>query len=54
MILQIENEFGSFGNDKRYLHNLVLLARRYLGNDVILYAVSVLIIFTVEMCAVHI
>uniref|UniRef100_A0ACD5U0X7 Uncharacterized protein n=1 Tax=Avena sativa TaxID=4498 RepID=A0ACD5U0X7_AVESA len=37
IMVQIENEFGSFGNDKRYLHYLVLLARRYLGNDVILY-----------------
>ncbi|CAM0954269.1 unnamed protein product [Alopecurus aequalis] len=37
IMVQIENEFGSFGNDKTYLHYLVLLARRYLGNDVILY-----------------
>jgi beta-galactosidase len=51
--LQIENEFGSFGNDKSYLHYLVLLARRYLGNGVILYAVSLLIIFTMKMNAVH-
>ncbi|TVU20442.1 hypothetical protein EJB05_36650 [Eragrostis curvula] len=33
----IENEFGSFGDDKKYLHYLVELARRYLGNDIILY-----------------
>ncbi|GJN15072.1 hypothetical protein PR202_gb01961 [Eleusine coracana subsp. coracana] len=33
----IENEFGSFGDDKKYLHYLVELARRYLGTDTILY-----------------
>ncbi|RLM98017.1 hypothetical protein C2845_PM06G00660 [Panicum miliaceum] len=33
----IENEFGSFGDDKNYLHYLVQLARRYLGNDIVLY-----------------
>lgn len=37
IMVQIENEFGSFGDDKNYLHYLVELARRYLGNDIILY-----------------
>lgn len=37
IMVQIENEFGSFGDDKKYLHHLVQLARRYLGNDIILY-----------------
>ncbi|XP_066366539.1 beta-galactosidase 8 [Miscanthus floridulus] len=37
IMVQIENEFGSFGDDKNYLHYLVQLARRYLGNDIILY-----------------
>uniref|UniRef100_A0A452ZPD5 beta-galactosidase n=1 Tax=Aegilops tauschii subsp. strangulata TaxID=200361 RepID=A0A452ZPD5_AEGTS len=46
IMVQIENEFGSFGDDKNYLHYLVQLARRYLGNDIVLYAVSLLIIFT--------
>ncbi|KAL6618872.1 hypothetical protein ACP70R_034011 [Stipagrostis hirtigluma subsp. patula] len=36
IMVQIENEFGSFGDDKKYLHYLVELARRYLGNDIIL------------------
>ncbi|KAK3134968.1 hypothetical protein QOZ80_5BG0413010 [Eleusine coracana subsp. coracana] len=35
-MVQIENEFGSFGDDKKYLHYLVELARRYLGTDTIL------------------
>uniref|UniRef100_A0A804Q2I5 beta-galactosidase n=1 Tax=Zea mays TaxID=4577 RepID=A0A804Q2I5_MAIZE len=39
IMVQIENEFGSFGDDKNYLHHLVQLARRYLGNDIILYTV---------------
>ncbi|KAK6787411.1 hypothetical protein RDI58_015936 [Solanum bulbocastanum] len=34
---QIENEFGSYGDDKAYLHHLVRIARRHLGDDVILY-----------------
>lgn len=38
-MVQIENEFGSFGDDKNYLHHLVQLARRYLGNNIILYTV---------------
>ncbi|OAY79034.1 Beta-galactosidase 8 [Ananas comosus] len=33
----VENEFGSFGDDKNYLHHLVDLARRHLGTDTILY-----------------
>lgn len=37
IMVQIENEFGSFGDDKNYLHYLVELARRYLGNGIILY-----------------
>ncbi|KAJ1263835.1 hypothetical protein BS78_09G217200 [Paspalum vaginatum] len=37
IMVQIENEFGSFGDDKNYLHYLVQLARRYLGSDIILY-----------------
>ncbi|CDO97907.1 unnamed protein product [Coffea canephora] len=37
IMVQIENEFGSYGNDKAYLHHLVNLARGHLGNDVILY-----------------
>lgn len=39
-MVQIENEFGSFGDDKNYLHYLVEVARRYLGNDIMLYTVS--------------
>ncbi|EMS49254.1 Beta-galactosidase 8 [Triticum urartu] len=37
ILTKIENEFGSFGDDKNYLHYLVQLARRYLGNDIVLY-----------------
>ncbi|KAK9697438.1 hypothetical protein RND81_08G037600 [Saponaria officinalis] len=33
----MENEYGSYGDDKAYLHHLVELGRRHLGNDVILY-----------------
>lgn len=33
---QIENEFGSYGDDKAYLHYLVKLARGHLGDDIIL------------------
>ncbi|KAG8086220.1 hypothetical protein GUJ93_ZPchr0010g8466 [Zizania palustris] len=35
--MEIENEFGSYGDDKNYLHYLVELARRYLGNAIMLY-----------------
>ncbi|XP_006654711.1 beta-galactosidase 8 isoform X2 [Oryza brachyantha] len=37
IMVQIENEFGSFGDDKNYLHYLVQVARRYLGNEIMLY-----------------
>ncbi|XP_021716455.1 beta-galactosidase 17-like isoform X2 [Chenopodium quinoa] len=33
----IENEYGSYADDKAYLHHLVKLARRHLGDDIILY-----------------
>ncbi|XP_022945678.1 beta-galactosidase 17 isoform X2 [Cucurbita moschata] len=37
IMVQIENEFGSYGDDQAYLHHLVKLARGHLGNEVILY-----------------
>ncbi|XP_020098689.1 beta-galactosidase 8 isoform X2 [Ananas comosus] len=37
IMVQVENEFGSFGDDRNYLHHLVDLARRHLGTDTILY-----------------
>ncbi|CAA0821140.1 Beta-galactosidase 17 [Striga hermonthica] len=37
IMVQVENEFGSYGDDKDYLHYLVELAKRHLGDDVILY-----------------
>lgn len=37
IMVQIENEYGSYGNDKAYLHHLVTLARGHLGDDIILY-----------------
>ncbi|XP_024532429.1 beta-galactosidase 8 [Selaginella moellendorffii] len=37
IMLQVENEYGSFGSDKQYLHHLVSEAREYLGNEIILY-----------------
>ncbi|KAK9923630.1 hypothetical protein M0R45_032037 [Rubus argutus] len=37
IMVQIENEYGSYGNDKAYLRHLVSVARKYLGDDVILY-----------------
>ncbi|XP_028550449.1 beta-galactosidase 8 [Dendrobium catenatum] len=37
VMVQVENEFGSFGYDKTYLRYLATLARRHLGNDIILY-----------------
>lgn len=37
VMVQIENEFGSYGDDKEYLHHLVTLARAHLGKDIILY-----------------
>ncbi|XP_010262091.1 PREDICTED: beta-galactosidase 17 [Nelumbo nucifera] len=37
IMIQIENEYGSYGDDQRYLCHLVTLARRHLGNNTILY-----------------
>nr|GEV37617.1 beta-galactosidase 17 [Tanacetum cinerariifolium] len=37
VMVQIENEFGSYGDDKDYMHHLVNLARSHLGDDIILY-----------------
>ncbi|KAK7325113.1 hypothetical protein VNO77_29199 [Canavalia gladiata] len=37
IMVQIENEYGSYGDDKAYLHHLVTLAKGHLGHDVILY-----------------
>ncbi|KAA8541682.1 hypothetical protein F0562_022834 [Nyssa sinensis] len=37
IMVQIENEYGSYGDDKAYLHHLVKLARGHLGDDIILY-----------------
>ncbi|XP_061371081.1 beta-galactosidase 17 isoform X2 [Gastrolobium bilobum] len=37
IMVQIENEYGSYGDDKVYLHHLVTMARGHLGHDVILY-----------------
>jgi len=43
VMVQVENEFGSYGNvvtnpkDKQYIEHLVILARSHLGNQVILY-----------------
>ncbi|PON96156.1 Beta-galactosidase 1-like [Trema orientale] len=37
IMVQIENEYGSYGNDKAYLHHIVGLTRYHLGNDIILY-----------------
>ncbi|KGN59817.1 beta-galactosidase 17 [Cucumis sativus] len=37
IMVQIENEFGSYGDDQAYLHHLVALARGYLGDEIILY-----------------
>ncbi len=42
-MMQVENEFGSYGNvmtnplDKQYMEYLVSLARTCLGDDVVLY-----------------
>ncbi|KAL9681276.1 hypothetical protein QQ045_013058 [Rhodiola kirilowii] len=36
-MVQIENEFGSYGDDQAYLHKLVGFARGHLGEDIILY-----------------
>lgn len=37
IMVQVENEFGSYGDDQAYLHYLVKLARGHLGDDIILY-----------------
>ncbi|XP_068647552.1 beta-galactosidase 17 [Aristolochia californica] len=37
VMVQIENEYGSYGEDKKYLQHLVTLARKLLGEDIILY-----------------
>ncbi|CAH2066993.1 unnamed protein product [Thlaspi arvense] len=37
IMVQIENEYGSFGNDKAYLRNLVSMARGHLGDNIIVY-----------------
>ncbi|CAN0878039.1 Beta-galactosidase 17 [Linum grandiflorum] len=37
IMVQIENEFGSYGDDQTYLRHLVRLARRHLGDSIILY-----------------
>ncbi|KEH39518.1 beta-like galactosidase [Medicago truncatula] len=37
IMVQIENEYGSYGDDKAYLHHLITLARGHLGQDAILY-----------------
>ncbi|KAG9455716.1 hypothetical protein H6P81_000224 [Aristolochia fimbriata] len=37
VMVQIENEYGSYGEDKRYLQHLATLARRHLGENIILY-----------------
>ncbi|KAF8011578.1 hypothetical protein BT93_J2001 [Corymbia citriodora subsp. variegata] len=37
IMVQIENEYGSYGDDKTYLRHLAELARGYLGDEVILY-----------------
>ncbi|XP_010537559.1 PREDICTED: beta-galactosidase 17 [Tarenaya hassleriana] len=37
IMVQIENEYGSYGSDKAYLHSLLALARGHLGDDIIIY-----------------
>ncbi|XP_078152313.1 beta-galactosidase 17 [Carex rostrata] len=37
IMVQVENEYGSFGSDKNYLRHLTKLARNHLGSEVILY-----------------
>lgn len=36
-MVQVENEFGSYGDDKAYLRQLAALARKHLGDETILY-----------------
>ncbi|GMY34596.1 beta-galactosidase 17-like [Fagus crenata] len=40
IMVQIENEFGSYRDDKAYLHHLATLARGHLGDDIILYTIN--------------
>ncbi|XP_058780617.1 beta-galactosidase 17-like [Vicia villosa] len=37
IMVQVENEYGSYGDDKAYLQHLVTLARSHLGHNAILY-----------------
>ncbi|KAM0938187.1 putative beta-galactosidase [Dioscorea sansibarensis] len=37
IMVQVENEFGSYGDDQPYLRRLVALASKYLGDEIILY-----------------
>ncbi|KAJ4806944.1 Beta-galactosidase [Rhynchospora pubera] len=37
IMIQVENEYGSFGSDKNYLQYLAKLARRHLGDELVLY-----------------
>ncbi|KAJ9179335.1 hypothetical protein P3X46_011138 [Hevea brasiliensis] len=37
IMIQIENEFGSYGDDQAYLHHLVKLAQEHLGENIVLY-----------------
>lgn len=37
IMVQVENEFGSYGDDKVYLRQLAALARKHLGDETILY-----------------
>ncbi|KAI5413772.1 variant 2, Beta-galactosidase 17 [Lathyrus oleraceus] len=37
IMVQVENEYGSYGDDKAYLQHLITLARGHLGHDAILY-----------------
>ncbi|KAK3415641.1 hypothetical protein EUGRSUZ_J02679 [Eucalyptus grandis] len=37
IMVQIENEFSSYGDNKTYIRHLAKLAQGYLGDEVILY-----------------
>ncbi|CAI8611983.1 unnamed protein product [Vicia faba] len=37
IMVQVENEYGSYGDDKAYLQSLITLARSHLGHNAILY-----------------
>ncbi len=41
LMMQVENEYGSFGCDLEYLKGLRDLALKYLGKDAVLYATDV-------------